>query len=138
MFLWGIAKQIDIWMPLLTESHISYVDRNTQSFFLAPTSRNECKLNNLNTKLTSYGISSIPTCIFKVISEIVYVPLSILSNEGLFLYQQLFTCFGKCMYGIIHGIIIISWVTLTFLNSYESLMKKHVKCLDRLYLPIDT
>ena len=38
-----VAKQLNSVILPSTVSPISYVDRNKHSFFLAPTSRNECK-----------------------------------------------------------------------------------------------
>ena len=52
-------------MPPSIGNSISYIDRNMHSFFLAPTSSNECNLFILDLK------NSVPTCIFKHISDLV-------------------------------------------------------------------
>ena len=60
----------------------SYVDRDTHSFFLAPASSNERKLNIPPLKYTSYGINGNPTRIFKHSSVLICVSLSNLIKES--------------------------------------------------------
>ena len=69
-------------MPPSTASPTSYVDCNTHSFFLSPTSSNECKLIIIELKNTFYGINSFPIRIFKHISDLICVPLSKLIIES--------------------------------------------------------
>ena len=79
---YNVFVSASCWKCLVFDKcNISYVERSTHSFFLVPTSSNDCKLIVLVPKVTYYGTISIPVRIFKRISDLICIPLSNWIND---------------------------------------------------------